>query len=150
MTNTTALAERLARTAAGTWGEEAAIWLLTEHGHWIEELDRLGLIGEQPMAGGGTATLIRWRQFTEDLRPVGTGSEIQVLNIARAPAWPDAATTFRSLASLDETNRRLVLHAIAWAAGGQGWAKSLRLLGDKDGCVCPAEADWHQYGCPHF
>jgi hypothetical protein len=141
------LAQRLARTAAGTWGEEAAIWLLTQHGHWIDELDRLGLIRD--LSDDGWA-VISWNQFNdESRRPVGTGSEIQVLNIARALAWSDAATPFRNLASLDQQNKRLVLHAIAWATGGRDWADTL-CLASPDNCLCPDGADWHQYGCPQF
>lgn len=115
------LAELLAATAAGTWGAEAAIWLLDQHGHWLPELDRLGLIRIDSTG----FSFIRWDEFA-GVRPIATGSEIQVLNVARALALADGASTFRNLASLDEQNRRLVLHAIAWGMGGRAWADTLR------------------------
>jgi hypothetical protein len=134
VTNTTAptpdLADRLAATAAGTWGEEAAVWLLTQHRHWLDALDRAGLIRTDPEYPGWAE--INWSLAASavltrgDGSMVGTPSEWQVLAVAcsltgrHALGWSD-------LASLDEHNRRLVLHAIAWAAGGRDWAGSLGL-----------------------
>lgn len=124
------LTERLAATAAGTWGEEAAVWLLAEHSHWLPELERCGLIDEMPMAGGGTATVVRFGAINPERTPmVGTRSEWQVLRTAADLAGkPIDDWHAENLTSLDEDNRRLVLHAIAWGAGGRDWAKSLGLL----------------------
>lgn len=120
------LADLLMWTAEGTFGEEAAVWLLDQHGHWLDELDRLDLIRHDSTG----YSFVRWDEFTE-ARPVGTGSEIQVLNVAHALATANGSangvTSFRGLTSLDESNRRLVLHAIAWAMGGRAWARSLYL-----------------------
>lgn len=124
----TDLADRLAATAAGSWSEEAAVWLLTEHGHWLPELERCGLIDTVPWGvSDEMATSVNWERVnvtTGEL--VGTMSEWRVLRIAGALGGAQS-TQMYDLASLDETNRRLVLHAVAWAAGGLAWAKSLGL-----------------------
>jgi hypothetical protein len=125
MTQPANLADRLAATAAGTWGEEAAIWLLDTHGHWLPELDRCGHIHTQA-ANGWTATVID-DYVGDDHYLIGTPSEGQVLDIAMALYRGETHTSLSGLTSLDEQNRRLVLHAVAWAAGGRRWADSLNL-----------------------
>lgn len=126
MTTTAELTEQLTRTAAGAWGEEAAIWLLATHGHWLPELQRCGLIRNQSMNNGGTATVIRGLAGkTSGL--IGTTSEWQVLDLAMG-LYRSNGTPLFNLNSLDEQNRRLVLHAIAWASGGRAWAESLSLV----------------------
>ncbi|PBC80137.1 hypothetical protein BX265_4973 [Streptomyces sp. TLI_235] len=123
------LAQRLADTAAGTWGEEASAWLLDIQDHWIPELDRCGLIRQQPMAGGGTATTINWAINTNQTPLIGTQSEWQILRVAADLVGKPIDDWFaQDLTSLDEPNRRLVLHAIAWAAGGRAFADQLGLL----------------------
>lgn len=121
------IADRLTATAAGTWGEEAAIWLLDTHGHWLPELDRCGYIAK---VRAGTATIVRFREiYAEHTRLIGTRSEWQVLRTAADLAGqPFDDWAARDLNSLDEQNRRLVLHAVAWAAGGRHWADQLGLL----------------------
>ncbi len=126
MKPTTSLVDRLAATAAGTWGEEAAIWLLNTHGHWLPELDRCGHIHTQP-ANGWTATLID-DYVGDDHYLISTPSEGQVLDIAMALYRGKTQTSLSGLTTLDEQNRRMVLHAIAWAAGGRHWADQLGLL----------------------
>ncbi|WP_333745585.1 hypothetical protein [Streptomyces sp. IBSBF 2950] len=127
MTATDTLAQQLTNAAQGSPNREAAVWLLAEHGHWLPELQRAGLItarqvpDQADLNWGGTA----WH--TAEL--IGTASEFQVLGIARALVHPDLQTGLNDLTRLDEDNRRLVLHALAWASGGRAWAKSLRLLG---------------------
>lgn len=121
----TTLATRLADTAAGTFGEEAAVWLLDQHGHWLPELERCGLIREVP-AQGWTATVISGG-IGRGMGLIGTASEWQVLNIAMA-LYRDESTQFVSLTSLDSGNRLLALHAIAWAMGGRAYADGLGLL----------------------
>ena len=125
----TDLADRLAATAAGTWGEEAAVWLLAEHAHWLPELERCELIDTVPWGGTGEmATIVNWERVNVTTsKLVGTQSEWRVLRIAGALGGAQP-TQMYDLTSLDEDNRRLVLHAVAWAAGGRDWAKSLGLL----------------------
>jgi hypothetical protein len=120
------LAERLAATASGNWNLEAAVWLLTEHGHWLPELHRRGLIDTGTEYPGYAE--IHWRRSATTRGLVGTDSELQVLDVARALAIRGSAF-LDNLTSLDEANKRLMLHAVAWAAGGQDWAKTLGLLG---------------------
>lgn len=123
----TDLAQRLADTAAGTWGEEAAIWLLDIHDHWLRELERCGFIAK---VRGGTATIVRFRAIDiERTNLIGTRSEWQVLKVAADLAGKPIDDWFaKDLNSLDERNRRLVLHAIAWTAGGRAYADQLGLL----------------------
>lgn len=116
------LADLLAETAEGTWGKEAAVWLLNQHGHWIDELDRHGLIETDDEYAE-----ILWKRIATRSTLIGTDSERQVLDIARALA-ASGSTFLQDLTSLDEQNRRLVLHAIAWAMGGRDWARTLSLM----------------------
>ncbi|MDX3165912.1 hypothetical protein PV516_19180 [Streptomyces scabiei] len=121
-----ALAHQLATTVSGSTNEEAALWLLAESGHWLDELDRVGLITRDP---DSDRARVDWPgTAAQRYQLIGTDSEFQVLRIARALAHPDLGADFPHLSRLDETNRRLVLHAIAWAASGRAWAKQLRLL----------------------
>jgi hypothetical protein len=147
--NTTNIATRLARTAAGSSQQEAAVWLLIKHFHWLPELSRNGLIDTEGVSDD--YAVIDWEEAgcrADAHHLIGTPSELQVLFVACALASTDHTPLF-NLSSLDETNRRLVLHAIAWAAGGRAWADTLCLT-SPDNCHCPDGADWHQYGCPQF
>ncbi len=122
------LGDLLADTAHG-WGEHAAVWLLAAHGHWLPELARCELIGD------ADGYRIQWAAIDGKLAQlIGTLSELQVLALARALAVPARAATLSDLTSLDEDNRRLVVHAVAWAAGGEQWALGLRVL--------PPEPSW--------
>lgn len=118
-------------TAATTYGdkrESAAVWLLTEHGHWLEELDRVGLIHTE--ADNPNYACVLWPQTATqcllgpDSKLVGTPSEWQVLRIA-CMVTGRHALGMADLSSLDETNVRLVLLAIGSAARGQEWALRL-------------------------
>lgn len=120
------LAHQLATTVSGSPGEEAAVWLLAEHGHWLPELKRVGLIMDSPDQEKARVNWPGTFSARDDL--IGTASEHQVLDVARALAHPDFKVGL-SPALLDEENRLAVLHAIAWATGGREWAKSLKLLG---------------------
>ncbi|PBC71555.1 hypothetical protein BX265_6165 [Streptomyces sp. TLI_235] len=123
------LAQRLADTATGTWGEEASTWLLDIHDHWIPELDRCGLIRQQPTASGDTATTINWAINTNQTPLIGTQSEWQILRVAADLAGKPIDDWFtQDLTSLDHENKRLALHATAWASGGRAFADSLGLL----------------------
>jgi hypothetical protein len=125
------LATRLATHAHGDRGEEAAVWLLTEHGRWLPVLERAGLIH----ASDDHGTVVIWSQAATQclIRPnsglIGTPSEWQVLAVACSLTGRHALG-WGELASLDETNVRLVLHAVAWAARGRAWADALSDLDD--------------------
>ncbi|WP_127356483.1 hypothetical protein [Actinacidiphila soli] len=129
MNQINALSARLGERAAGSWQEEAAVWLLAEHGHWLAELQRTQLVD----ADADGSSRIAWRQVTSaclyprDSAMVGTLSEWQVLRLACVLTGRHALS-LADLDSLDETNKRLALHAVAWAAGGRAWADSLALL----------------------
>jgi hypothetical protein len=138
MPDTATLAERLTETAAGRWDEPAA-WLIVQHGHWPAELHRNGLLIED-----GECVVVDWEETADRLPAmIGTGSEQQVLAIACALATT-GSTHLHNVNSLDGNNRRLTLHAIAWAAGGRKWADSLWLIPAP--CLCGAEPV-HQAGC---
>jgi hypothetical protein len=128
------LAERLASDAEGDWGAEAAIWLLTQHGHWLPELERASLLIRMS-PNSDTWVRIDWARVAAEvlLRHeglIGTASEWQILAAASSLTGRHALS-WADLPSLDDRNKRLVLHAVAWAAGGREWAESLGLLGDK-------------------
>ncbi|MEV8544564.1 hypothetical protein [Streptomyces sp. NPDC051572] len=119
------LAHQLATTVTGTPREEAAVWLLIEHGHWLPELGRVGLIS---VTTDPDRARIDWARTATDVGDlVGTVGEHLVLRVARSLARPEHQTDL-NLSHLDESNRLLVLHAFAWAASGRAWAKSLGLL----------------------
>jgi hypothetical protein len=125
----TALSARLGGCAAGSWQEEAAVWLLAEHGHWLEQLQRTQLV----IADADGRSRIAWRQVASaclsagDGPLIGTLSEWQVLRMACVLTGRHALS-LADLCLLDETNKRLALHALAWASGGRAWADSLALL----------------------
>ncbi|MCF1592474.1 MULTISPECIES: hypothetical protein [Streptomyces] len=120
------LAQQLAATAHPNTREEAAVWLLAESGHWLEELDRMGLISRDTDSGQAR---VDWPgTSSQRYQLIGTDAEFQILTIARALAAPELGADFPHLSKLDADNRLLVLHAIAWASAGREWAKSLRLL----------------------
>ncbi|MFF4504860.1 hypothetical protein [Streptomyces sp. NPDC001401] len=129
MNHITALCARLGERAAGSWQEEAAVWLLATHGYWLPELERTSLIVDD----GDGQSRIAWRQVASaclsagDGQLIGTLSQWQVLRLACVLTGRHALS-LANLDSLDEPNRRLALHAIAWAAGGHAWAASLGLL----------------------
>lgn len=125
---TTDLTEALTAAAHGNQAESAAVWLLTEHGHWIDGLQRAGLIHIEP-GNPGYASII-WQQVATqcllgpDAQIHGTPSEWQVLRIA-CMLTGRHALSLADLTSLDNVNVRLVLLAIGSAARGQEWAMSL-------------------------
>ncbi|WP_073947593.1 hypothetical protein [Streptomyces kebangsaanensis] len=129
MNDITVLAARLGERAAGSWQEEAAVWLLATHGHWLPELQRTRLIIDD----GNGSSRIAWRHVASaclssgDGPLIGTVSEWQVLRLACVLTGRHVLS-LANLSSLDEPNRRLALHAMAWAAGGRAWADSLALL----------------------
>jgi hypothetical protein len=125
----TALGSRLGERAAGSWQEGAAVWLLASHGHWLPELQRTRFVIDD----GDGYSRIAWRQVASaclsagDGQLIGTGSEWQVLRLACLLTGRHALS-LADLQSLDEPNKRIALHAMAWAAGGRAWADTLGLL----------------------
>lgn len=116
------LGERLIGAALGNPEQEAAAWLLVSHGHWIEEIERLGAY---TVFGPGSPA-VSWESLTRD-RAVATASEWFVLSTARALA-EGTPVDIALLACLDEVNVCRVLHAMAWATRGEDWAAGLGLL----------------------
>lgn len=125
----TDLATRLAERAAGAWQEEAAVWLLAEHGHWLPELQCTQLV----IADATGHSRIAWRQVAVaclsagDGPLIGTLAEWQVLRLACLLTGRHALS-LANVSLLDEPSKRLALHAVAWASGGRAWADSLALL----------------------
>ncbi|MFB7575371.1 hypothetical protein [Streptomyces sp. NPDC056165] len=129
MNHITALGTRLGERAAGSWQEEAALWLLATHGHWLPQLQGAHMVADD----GNGQSRIAWRHVASacltagDGPLVGTTSEWQVLRLACLLTGRHALG-LANLNSLDEPNKRLALHAMAWAAGGRAWADTLALL----------------------
>jgi hypothetical protein len=151
MNTTPELTEQLTRTAAGTWGEEAAIWLLAKHDHWLPELQRCGIIHK---AGGGTLTVISYRAIDPDpnyTKLNGSEADWEILRIASTLAGtPFIRAEIQRLTRLSEDDCCLALHAIAWASNGRDWADSLRLIASSELCECRDTDGLHQHGCPQF
>ncbi|MFJ1529693.1 hypothetical protein ACIOFV_14910 [Streptomyces mirabilis] len=143
MNHTTALAARLGERAAGSWQEEAAVWLLAAHGHWLPELERTRLI--QNDADGQSR--IAWRLVASACLSAGDGPLIgslpdwQVLRLACILTGRHTLS-LAHLSSLDEPNRRLALHAMAWASGGRAWAAILALLPPEHDAQAPSARVW--------
>jgi hypothetical protein len=125
----TTLGARLGERAAGSWQEEAAVWLLASHGHWLPELERTRLIIDD----GNGQSRIAWQQVASaclsagEGQLIGTLAEWQVLRLACVLTGCHVLS-LANLAALDEPNRRIALHAAAWAAGGREWAATLGLF----------------------
>lgn len=143
MTDTTTLAERLTDSAT-TQGQKAAIWLLDQTG-WLPRLEPKHIAREYTDPDDlDDFSLTMYVQYGMALSDIpGSPAERQILRIAGALAHEELAH-LDDLSSLDENNRRLTLHAIAWAAGGRQWAESLQLIPAP--CPCGAEPV-HQAGC---
>ncbi|MEU6424061.1 hypothetical protein [Streptomyces spiralis] len=129
MNQINALCARLGEHAAGSWQEEAAVWLLATHGHWLPELQRARLIVDD----GEGSSRVAWRLVASACLNAGDGTlsgtveAWQVLRLACVLTGRHVLS-LGNLYTLDEHNMRLALHAMAWAAGGHAWAASLGLL----------------------
>lgn len=143
MNHITALAARLGERAAGSWQEEAAVWLLASHGHWIPELERTRLIHND----GEGQHRIAWRLVASaclsagDGPLIGTLPEWQVLRLACVLTGRHALS-MANISLLDEPDKRLALHAMAWASGGRAWAASLALLPPEHDTQGPSARVW--------
>ncbi|WP_324787155.1 hypothetical protein [Streptomyces sp. H51] len=129
MDHITALCARLGERAAGSWQEEAAVWLLATHGHWLPELERARMVIDD----GDDQFRIAWRHVAAACLNAGDGplsgtmEQWQILRLACVLTGRHVLS-LANLFTLDELNRRLALHATAWAAGGHAWATSLGLI----------------------
>ncbi|MFK0106471.1 hypothetical protein [Streptomyces sp. NPDC091217] len=129
MNDINALCARLGERAAGSWQEEAAVWLLVTHGHWLPELQRTHLIYTD---ADGESHISWWNVAAACLNAgdgqlAGTAEAWQVLRLA-CVLTGSHVLSLAYLYTLDEQNKRLALHAMAWAAGGHEWAAGLGLL----------------------
>ncbi|MCT9003506.1 hypothetical protein [Streptomyces rhizosphaerihabitans] len=129
MNHITALTARLRERAAGSWHEEAAVWLLTSHGRWLPELERTRLIHNDAEGRSRIAwPLVASACLSAGDGPlIGTPSEWQVLRLSCVLTGRHVLS-LANLSLLDEPDRRRALHAMAWASGGRAWAASLALL----------------------
>ncbi|MEU9925111.1 hypothetical protein AB0H51_28150 [Streptomyces griseoluteus] len=117
-----------------SWREEAACWLLAESGagrsHWPDKLQTAGLIDweDQPEADWDFA-FVRWPALAQALATddpegglYGTGAEQCMLRFACALMTGNGGDWGTDLPRLDHANQRIILGALAWAAGGQSAA----------------------------
>lgn len=137
MTEWTPVAATLFSSAEGrSWRTEAACWLLAESGagrsHWPDRLQAAGLImwEDQPDEDWDLA-FVRWKSLAleaarDDHDPedglYGTGAEWCVLRFASSLMTGNGGDWGGDLPRLDTTNQRLLLGALAWAAGGRAAA----------------------------
>jgi hypothetical protein len=124
------LADMLRRPAAGEPAREAAVELLIGHRHWLHVRQFRGLLDCYLGYGNASSThpdtphaLIDWTLVGEALDNrsfPASSSELAILRIAAALACHDISVNLRnSLSGLDRTNARLVVDAIAHAAGAR-------------------------------
>lgn len=113
------LGDALMAYAAGIHAEEAAVELLIAHGTWIARNEFRGqYVG---VSDDGHSAWIDWEKVSRTDREGGwaaSPSAIQILHVAmqlahRVDDWPLSEL----ITGLDTTNVRLVLDAIAHAAG---------------------------------
>ena len=145
MTTNDEVLEALWPTAEGDRGREAALLLLHAHGRWLRTLDAHGWVtygpDEEDAASGDyndAYAYVQWDRVADAIGKdwkvgadpasdavmalrVGSGSEHGVLLLACSLA---AGTdfSFHSLSSLDKTNTRLALRAVAHALQGRAYA----------------------------
>lgn len=146
MTEWTPIAATLLSSAEGrSRREEAACWLLAESGagrsHWPDRLQDADLIAweDQPDEDWDLAT-IRWEALAEYLKynqdPAdglyGTGAEWCVLRFACSLMTGRGGDWGTDLPRLDSSNQRLLLGALAWAAGGKQAAYPYMPLDDPE------------------
>lgn len=114
-----------------SWRIEAASWLLAESGagisHWPELLDEAGLVEwDGQDAEGYDLGFVKWEELARRLaQPTeritnlhGTNAEWGMLRFACSLVTGEGGDWGAALTSLDHSNQRIILGAIAWAAGG--------------------------------
>lgn len=114
-----------------SWRIEAASWLLAESGagvsHWPELLDKAGLVewnGQD--AEGYDLAFVDWEGLARRLAQppeklanlYGTNAEWAMLRFACSLVTGKGGDWGADLTSLDHFNQRIILGALAWAAGG--------------------------------
>jgi hypothetical protein len=111
------LAHLLTASAAGYYPSEAAARLITGHGRWLDRTDFRQACVEYDHDGHAPIAWVDWQAVPAFLDRAGTacsGSEARILALASEIAGVDTGTPLAELlASLDDTNSRLVLDAIA-------------------------------------
>lgn len=134
MAEWTPIGGTLVSSAKGrSWREEAACWLLAESGagesHWPDRLQEAGLLSwETQESEDWDLAFVRWSALAQTLvlkdhDPAdglyGTGAEWCVLRFACSLMTGKGGDWGTDLPRLDGSNQRIVLGALAWAAGGE-------------------------------
>lgn len=137
MTEWSPIGGALVSSAKGrSWREEAACWLLAESGagisHWPERLQDAGLLGWKNQEDEDwDLVFVHWSALAEKLAHddqdpadglYGTGAEWCVLRFACSLMTGKGGDWGTDLPRLDSSNQRLLLGALAWAAGGESAA----------------------------
>ncbi|NML55127.1 hypothetical protein HHL19_35640 [Streptomyces sp. R302] len=137
MAEWTPIGGTLVSSAKGrSWREEAACWLLAESGsgesHWPDRLQEAGLLSwETQESEDWDLVFVRWSALAQTLARkdhdpadglYGTGAEWCVLRFACSLMTGKGGNWGTDLPRLDGSNQRIVLGALAWAAGGEAAA----------------------------
>ncbi|MGW0337068.1 hypothetical protein ACWD0J_35465 [Streptomyces sp. NPDC003011] len=156
MTEWSPIGGTLVSSAAGrSWREEAACWLLAESGpgssHWPDRLQDAGLLSwEDQETEDWDLAFVRWAALAEvlgykDHDPVdglhGTDNEWAMLRFACALMTGKGGDWAADLPGLDHANRRILLGALAWAAGGEKAAYPYMLPAAEAPVVQPSPAE---------
>ena len=137
MTEWTPIGGTLVSSAKGrSWREQAACWLLAESGagksHWPDRLQEAGLLTwEDQEDEEWDLVFVHWPALAEKLAHddhdpddglYGSGAQWCVLRFACSLMTGQGGDWGTDLPRLDSSNQRLLLGAIAWAAGGESAA----------------------------
>ncbi|MFD8335600.1 hypothetical protein ACFV42_23515 [Streptomyces solisilvae] len=137
MAEWTPIGGTLVSSAKGrSWREQAACWLLAESGagrsHWPDRLQEAGLLAwEDQEDEDWDLVFVRWTELAHELAHddhdlaeglYGTGAELCMLRFACALVTGQGGDWGVDLPRLDPTNRRIVVGALVWAAGGESAA----------------------------
>ncbi|MFF3493763.1 hypothetical protein ACFYWS_20690 [Streptomyces sp. NPDC002795] len=119
------LIARLTAEPATTRQEDAAVWLLDTHGHWLPRLVAAGFLTDSADGPG-----IHWRNTAAaclgafEGRMDGSEADWQILRLALALTGRHVMS-LSDLALLEGTARKQAVIAFAWAAGGRAYADNL-------------------------
>jgi hypothetical protein len=111
------LAGLLRSSAAGSYADESAVELLIAHGSWLRRDDFAAACVNYDHDGARPVVWIDWEAVPGFLDGTAcSSSEARILRLAAELAGVDAGHPLTQLlASLDDTNSALVVHAIAHA-----------------------------------
>jgi hypothetical protein len=111
------LAHLLRASAAGYYTDEAAAQLLCEHRTWLTRADFRAACVDYDHDGTTPVAWVEWPAVPAFVdRAACSSSEVRVLRLAAELAGVDTGVPLAELlTSLDDTNSRLVLFAIAHA-----------------------------------